>query len=280
MTGKMISITGGKPPTAKALKRLRVLDRLAADADMLVERHDEMWQAQQQVWRDAHKLTKGEPSDELPNVDLLNADDEDLLAACRAALSALDSGDNYDADGDLKRDIISGRLAGLVGAFPNGAPATPEVFVRSLLEHVAAIENLKLVELDSACQAIAQTKKFLPAISEVLDTVHEKRALWRKRLNAMQLIEARSRELAESFAELKPRWQASAALRKERQARRDLEAALAQRAAFVAAAITRQQEAARAAQQVEAALARLAASEAELATAARALEEALAEAKL
>ena len=97
----------------------------------------------------------------------------------------LDPAENYDDDGELRRSIIKVRLASLIGAYPDGAPSDPEIYVRMMLEHVCAIEDLCLPALDAACREIVATQKFLPSPSEVLATVSDQQVKCHQRMFAI-----------------------------------------------------------------------------------------------
>jgi hypothetical protein len=47
-----------------------------------------------------------------------------------------------------------------------------------LIEHVAAIEDLTDVALESGCREIVETQKFAPAISEVVATINKHIEQW------------------------------------------------------------------------------------------------------
>ena len=111
----------------------------------------------------AAALERGEAVNNLADLDdaKLTEYETKTLADCRKALTVLDTAENYDESGDLRRDIIAGRLASVVGSFPTGAPGNPQAFVFMMLEHVVAIEGLNLLTLDSACRHITATKEAL-----------------------------------------------------------------------------------------------------------------------
>ena len=77
--------------------------------------------------------------------------------------------------------MIGERVAQLVGAFPNGAPSDPMVYVRTLIEKVCTVGDVILPALDAAIWEIMGTKKFLPAISEVLVIVNRQTKEWNER---------------------------------------------------------------------------------------------------
>jgi hypothetical protein len=166
---------------------LRALKQLAADADKLVRRYDVLNDLPDTL-REKIEATNREQIDQLiadaKKNTTLNEREQAMLAQCEAALLRFDPPSNYE-DNRLKRGVICERVALLVGAFPNGAPCDPAVFVRALIEAVGSVEYLSLPALDNAVWEIIETKKFIPAISEVLEIVIKQRSVWGKRLCAI-----------------------------------------------------------------------------------------------
>jgi hypothetical protein len=103
-------------------------------------------------------------------------------------------------------------------AIPSNAPATPEVYIKMLLEHVAAIDELNYLILESTCREIERKQKFVPAIPEVLEIIGEQQELWEKRQVAIAGIEERSRRIAEAIEKLKPKVKVAMAERAEKEA--------------------------------------------------------------
>jgi hypothetical protein len=173
----------------------RELKALADDADHIVRRYDGLR-------RLSHALTDGELVDQLADTKrkaTLGKSDLELLAKCKAALALLDPAENYEGndrdEGDLRRGVIKGRLAILIGAFPNGAPSDPQIYCREMLEYICGVEGFCLPALDAACHEIVATKTFLPAVSEVLNTLSGHHAKWDSRLSAIYGIAVASRRL-------------------------------------------------------------------------------------
>jgi hypothetical protein len=130
-------------------------------------------------------------------------DDDDycreLVEKCKAGFLRFDRADNYDQDGDLRRDHVAKRISVMVASFPNVNPGNPEGYMRMLIEHVAASEGLTDVALESACREIVETKKFAPAISEVMDTIRDHFLKWQDRKRAVLAVEDIRRLTIEVF---------------------------------------------------------------------------------
>lgn len=93
------------------------------------------------------------------------------------------------------------RLAALVGSFPNAAPHSPQVYARSMLAHVAA-EEPNAVVLEATCIELVETKKFVPAISEVLKVLREQQRKWNKYLEVEEAVRSgRVKEMGDKLIE-------------------------------------------------------------------------------
>lgn len=180
---------------------LKALRKFAADADRIVARHSEL-QHLPRIVRQKIAATKNRE-----RIDKLIADakrtatlsdyDETLLAWCAAALQRFDPESNYednDSEGNLKRSVIGGRIAMLVGAFPNGAPGDPLAYVTTMVEAVCTVvEELTLPALDAAIWEITGTMKFIPAASEMLEIINRQTAAWNERSWAIRDLADTSR---------------------------------------------------------------------------------------
>jgi hypothetical protein len=180
---------------------LRALKQFAADADEIVRRYRELDDLGTNTYVKIEATTNREQIakliDAARKTATLNERDQATLAQCEAALLRFDANSNYEDDGkgNLKRSVIGERIALLVGAFPNGAPCDPAVFVRALIEAVSSID-VSLLALDSAVWEIIETKKFVPATAEVLEIVNRQHEKWGKRVCAIEeLAEASNWEL-------------------------------------------------------------------------------------
>lgn len=226
----------------------RSLDQLVEDADYIAERHAGLQNLRRAVRQRKAALKNGEVVSE--TIDgkqaALSQYDEKILKRCDSLFALLDPPENYednDREGDLRRDVVSVRLASLIGAFPNGAPSDPEVYVRLLLEHVSAIKGLNLLALDTACRKIVATQKFLPTVSEVIEVLGEQQEKWNDRLWAYSNIEDTSTFAMQEIEALKAEAEMSAKTWALHQAQR-------QHIIAVTAAIAAQEQSAKAAQLV------------------------------
>lgn len=249
----------------------RSLDQLVKDLDHITERQAGLQDLRRAVRQRKAALENGE----LVSVTIdskqaaLSQYDKTILARCDGLFALLDPPENYeddDREGDLRREVVSVRLASLIGAFPNGAPGDPEVYVRLLLEHVSAVEGLNLLALDTACRKIVATQKFLPTVSEVFEVLGEQQERWNDRLWSISNIEETSTFAMQEIEALKAEAAMAAKTRALQQAQR-------QHTYDVAAVIAAQEQAAITAQVVASRLAALRQSE----TALRNAENALAE---
>ena len=262
--------------------RWRAIDQLAADADHLLARDSELYRLRPLLSDHANALKRGEPlTKPLPDEReiKLSAYEVALVQRCSEAIELLDPQDNYEdanRECDLRRDVISVRLAMLVGGFPTGAPGDPEVFVSVMLEHVCALEGLTFLALDAACRQITTSQKFLPAISEITKAVEEHQEIWDRRYTVIWGIARRSREIVAEITALRPAWEAAAVIRAEQVARQNLNTAIGLRREAVADAVAAQKTAATAAQEVAAKLERLQQRETRVSEAAQALTDAVA----
>jgi hypothetical protein len=102
----------------------------------------------------------------------------------RAALQALWPGANID---NPSRAFFLERLAALVGSFPGGAPHAGELFAATMLQHVVGEEPSMMV-LESACRHLVETKRLVPAISDLLPVLREQKKKWAKRLEIDEMI--------------------------------------------------------------------------------------------
>jgi hypothetical protein len=120
----------------------------------------------------------------------------ELRARVQAGFERFDRRHLYDEDDEsLSHAYVAQRIGVLVGSFPNANPGSPDVFMKMLVEHVAAIGSLTDVALESACREIVEESKFLPVISEVVKTIKRHAQEWWGRRKAMQMVESTRLEL-------------------------------------------------------------------------------------
>lgn len=254
----------------KQISPIRALKKFTADAENVAERFSELQKLGYAARQQQAMLERGEVVYDL--VDgrraALTRYDEVVLARCIEQRDQLDPEHNYEdsdrEEGDLRRDVMSLRLAVLTGSFPSGAPADPNVYTAAMLGHVAAIEGLNLLALDAACHALVASKKFLPTISELIGELTEQLDRWWTRLNAINSLRAVSRATVTEIAELQTTAEKVTKTRAVKWARREHSMAVAE-------AVKAQQQAAVAAQAVADKLAALVPLEARVLEAERAL---------
>jgi hypothetical protein len=171
--------TPPKPPAPPKRTNWKTFDRFVKDADELCEYFDE--------YRNDMRLDPD--SYDSRDVEDHEGRISELRAKFREGLEQFDSPEKYDDEGDLKRSYVAIRLAAMVGAFSNAAPGAPEVFMTTMVDHVAAFEGLSASILESACRQLVATMKFSPSTSEVMKELTEQWILWNKRKLAAKRIE-------------------------------------------------------------------------------------------
>jgi hypothetical protein len=118
---------------------------------------------------------------------------KELVARVGTGFARFDCEQSYQHDEEdgrvLKLSHIAKRLSVLAISFPAGAPGSPQGYLKMLVEHVSAVENLSEVALESACREIVETHKFLPAASEVLTVLEKHNSDWWHRWRAMETAE-------------------------------------------------------------------------------------------
>jgi hypothetical protein len=85
------------------------------------------------------------------------------------------------------REFFVSRLTLLIGSFPGGAPASPELFSLAMLDHVMAVEASTMV-IESTCRQLVETQKFVPAICKMLEELRYQKKKWAKRLEIDEAI--------------------------------------------------------------------------------------------
>lgn len=173
---------------SKPTHPLNSLKKFASDADHLVRRHAELDDLPDIVCRKMAALKTSEQIGKLfaraNTTATLNECDQATLAQCEAALQRFDPESAYEDDvkeNNLKRSVIGERVAQLVGAFPNGAPCDPVIYVTMMVHNISLVDELIMPALDAAIWEIIGTKKFLPAVSEVLEIVNRQTKQWNER---------------------------------------------------------------------------------------------------
>jgi hypothetical protein len=265
----------------KQINLFRSIDQLAKDGDHISERHHELTNLRRIVRQQRAALENGEPMTEIIDGKqaALSKYDETVLARFDELSELLDPPENYEDndrdEGDLRRSVVSVRLASMIGAFPNANPTDPEVYVGLLLEHVCAEKGINLLTLDTACRKIVATQKFVPTVSEIIAVLGEQQQKWNDRLWSFSSMAETSRWAVTEIAELRVEAEEAAKKRAVETAQRDLKWVLHQRGKAIADACAAQTQAAIAAQAVASKLASLAQCSAEVLEKEKALAEAV-----
>jgi hypothetical protein len=82
-----------------------------------------------------------------------------------------------DGHWELKRDIIAEQIGVLVGSFPYAQPHNPDVYIRMLIEDVAASDPRAPI-LEGACRWWRRNKNHLPNTAEFLKVLQEQSSAW------------------------------------------------------------------------------------------------------
>jgi hypothetical protein len=177
--GPMV-VRSAKLPAEKGATSWRMFNQFAADAEKLCE-----------YVRDLDELRWSRSDDDCSDssdVEVEAAYCEELVAKVKAGFELFERAENYD-EGVLKHEHVAKRLGILVGSFPNANPHSPQGYARMLIEHVAAIEDLSDIALESACRALVEMQKFAPAISEIVATINKHIEQWSARESALGRID-------------------------------------------------------------------------------------------
>ena len=111
---------------------------------------------------------------------------EAALRDNRARLAALPRQEEADRLAKIAREarstctpsILKQEVARLIGSFPNAAIASPEVYISALVYDLLD-KRIPDAVVVLACQRLRRARRFVPTISEVLDTAEEIAANWR-----------------------------------------------------------------------------------------------------
>jgi hypothetical protein len=178
------------------IQPLRSLRQLAAKADRIVPRYDQIENVLDTLGEKLEATTDRELIDQLiadaKRTAALNDHDKTLLAWCEAVVQRFDPDDAYETDDDekyvLKPSVVAPRIAVLVGGFPSGSPPDPAVYLKVMMEHVCADKALSLISLDAAIWEATGTLKFIPSVSELMVIVKRQGSQWHTRLLAVHNI--------------------------------------------------------------------------------------------
>jgi hypothetical protein len=190
-TGAGMLVRSPKLPAEKtATAAWRVFNEFVRDAEKLREYVRDLNALRFEQSEDDYRWS-GEIEDEALHC-------QELAAKVRAGLEQFDRADNYE-DGELKHSYVAKRLGVMIGSFPNANPHAPDAYARMLVEHVAAIEDLTDIALESACREIVETEKFAPAISEVVEMIGKHMDQWASRRWALNVIDRVRAETIEAL---------------------------------------------------------------------------------
>jgi hypothetical protein len=171
----LVPIEQARPAAKTKPPKFRDFKRFVADVESLRDYYDNVCSER-----------CGKTEDNCWTADDVEADAEwcqQLSARCQMGLKQFNRPQNLEDPNDdesaLSQEYVAKRIAVMVASFPNANPGSPDGYVRMLIEHVAAIEQLTEVALESACREIVETQKFAPAISEVIETINQHIGKWR-----------------------------------------------------------------------------------------------------
>ena len=131
-------------------------------------------------------------------------DTREQIATCRRLMAELDGKDRYDDDGVLGRDVIAPRLAWMYGSMPTNPDINQEVFPQSLVNHVADVDNLTYLALESACREFQLSGQKAPGkIADVIEMLEKHIELWRVREFVLDSIERLATKIALKVEDLR-----------------------------------------------------------------------------
>jgi hypothetical protein len=226
----------------RPISLFRALDKLSADGDRLIGRLDELDNLPGLIRQKMEASKNNKRIEELIAEGRRAATpskyDEEALTWCHEQLEQrLDPAEGYennDRESGLRRNVVSTRLATMIGAFPASPPGDPEIFARVMIEHVFTVDGLTLPALDSACREIVATHKFFPTTGELLKVLGAQQAKWERRLWAISSFADRARETLGKIGKLEIEALQAAKARAVEQAQRDLDRAHKARAEALA----------------------------------------------
>jgi hypothetical protein len=267
---KLLPMAGKAVGPAKAGNTFRDLKRLAELADAVITRLRSIEKIQKGLWELERALETEQPR---PEIDLKGAElsqsDLDRVNECNRLLAVLDPLEHYegdDRDHDVRPKVVAARLALLVGCMNVGKNQEIEVYSGMLLEHVTGLDSFSYLALADACREIEATKKFAD-IAEIVEAITRHSDLWNSRTYAIQSLHETSTRVLRRIERLRPEIDADEARRKAQAAAYRLSNIETALGITKNQAVAKQVAAAKAAQEVAAALVKLAEQEAKLAEA-------------
>jgi hypothetical protein len=193
------------PAVKKPINKFRKIKQLAALADEIKERCDEIYKMN----RDLRHRTPGDPLPSVANIQRMRNYWTQQVAEARELLKLLDNDDQYDHETEddgthVKSSIVAKRLGLLIGSKHIGQPTTPEAYTMMLLQHVNDLDGMCYLSLETACRELEAEHKFLPDISEVLKKIDEHYGRWMGRRSAIYGLKRETNELIELIEKLAP----------------------------------------------------------------------------
>ena len=125
---------------------------------------------------------------------------------------------------------VARMIAILMGSFPTSKIPEPKIFVRVLIDDVMALDP-SFVEMEATCRHLRKTKKFMPSISEVIETLEEQKKLWDRRSDVVWFMEEWYDDLRPAIAKAKAAEEARMARAKAEEEQRAKKAEEAAKAA-------------------------------------------------
>ena len=111
------------------------------------------------------------------------------VSDAEAANSALNPPAAFDENDKLKKIMVAAKVGELVGSFPQGNIANPEIYVPMMVNELMDGDDLNVVTLEMTVRAVRKKSRFLPAISEVLEASQVVIDEWSNRYEALSEIE-------------------------------------------------------------------------------------------
>jgi hypothetical protein len=181
-------------PTAKQLRQYtKLLDQLAAHERRMSKAFDHL----QDHPRDAGALKEAKAAlESYKNSQTRKTFLGDEFEKLRDACNPDDWWEETDSGFDVRQSEVTRMIVGkLLTAFPTSNIQSPEDFIDQMAEDVASWRP-GFVELENACRTLRQTKKFMPATSELKEAYEAAKEEWEPRWDAMCIETITFKELA------------------------------------------------------------------------------------
>jgi hypothetical protein len=176
-------------------------DHFVADAVELGERYAYLWD----MLKRARKGAASDHAGALKLLDRIGRNFEtsagrfqEMAERCARYVELFCGGEDASDDPIRYRQEVAKQVALLIGAYPNGNPADPEIFVRMLIDDIVAA-GPTFVVLQAACHKVRRSSRFLPTIAELLEAIEEAEDEWTPRFCAIHVGIDQVRENAEKL---------------------------------------------------------------------------------